>query len=540
MRLKCGAFKVPSVQYTPCLGRAGWNPTTPDDDNRTCPLPQSASLFPIRASHIRACALAAATALAATLPASGEALLLIEANSGKVLQAENATMPWYPASTTKLMTTYVTLKAVREGRLTLDTLLTVSPNAVAQQPSKMGFRAGTTLTVDNALKMLLVKSANDMAVVLAEGVSGSIDKFSDEMNLASQRLGMTQSSWVNPNGLPADGQITSARDMAILARALIREFPEYDFYWHIPAIRLGKRVMRNYNTLIGRYPGADGMKTGFICASGFNLVASATRDGKRLIAVVFGAPSGPVRAAKAAALLEQGFSGAGLNWLMPGLGTVESLPPIAAMPPNLREEMCGKHRRRPAAEEADDDDASTVAGDQSSPQAFLLSSLRSPLPKPSSLIGPLVETQAPIPVHVGLPKPAAGMAAQAPAKKPATAALAPTAKPAAPAAAQPKTAAKPTAAKPTAAKPAAQRTAAKPDPAKPGTKPAPTGATPATTAKPAAAKPAAAKPAAAKPAGASSTATAVAAPVTAAKPAAAKTAPKPAASAVKPPAATMQ
>jgi D-alanyl-D-alanine carboxypeptidase len=523
---------------TPSVGRAGRNPTTPDDDNRTDPLPQHA-LFPIRAIHIRAFALAALSALTATLPASGEALLLIEANSGKVLQAENATMPWYPASTTKLMTTYVTLKAVREGRLTLDTPLTVSPNAVAQQPSKMGFRAGTTVTVDNALKMLMVKSANDMAVVLAEGVSGSVDKFSDEMNLASRRLGMTQSSWVNPNGLPADGQITSARDMAILARAMIREMPEYDFYWHIPAIRLGKRVMRNYNTLIGRYPGADGMKTGFICASGFNLVASATRDGKRLIVVVFGAPSGPVRAAKAAALLEQGFSGSGLNWLMPALGTVESLPPIAATPPNLREEMCGKHRRRPAAEEADDDDGSTVAGDQSSPQAFLLSSLKSPLPKPSSLIGPLVETQAPIPVYVGLPKSAPRVAAPVPAKKPATAALAPAAKPAATAAAQPAAAAKPST-----AKPAARKTAVKPNPATPGIKPAPAGAAPAAAAKPAAAKPAAPKPdavkPAAKPAGAASTATAAAAPGAAAKPAAPKAAAKPAASAAKPPAPTMQ
>ena len=127
--------------------------------------------------------------------------------------------------------------------------------------------------------------------MLAEGVAGSIENFADEMNSTAQHLGMTQSNWVNPNGLPADDQITSARDLAILARALIHDFPEYDMYWHIPAIKFGKRIMRNYNTLIGRYDGADGMKTGFICASGFNLVATATRDGKRLIAVVLGAPS---------------------------------------------------------------------------------------------------------------------------------------------------------------------------------------------------------------------------------------------------------
>ena len=118
---------------------------------------------------------------------------------------------------------------------------------------------------------------------------------------------MIQSSWVNPNGLPADEQISSARDLAILARALLHDFPEYDMYWHIPAIQLGKKYMRNFNTLIGRYEGADGMKTGFICASGFNLVATASRNGKRLIAVVLGSPSSPYRAAKAAGLLERGF-----------------------------------------------------------------------------------------------------------------------------------------------------------------------------------------------------------------------------------------
>ena len=143
--------------------------------------------------------------------------------------------------------------------------------------------------------------------------------------------------------------------MAILARALIREMPEYDYYWHLPGIRLGKMVQRNYNTLLGRYPGADGMKTGFICASGFNLVATATRDGRRLIAVVLGAPSSAARALKAAQLLERGFnSNSGLSWLMPSLGTVETLQPVDAAPPNLRDEMCGGHRKRPATEDEDE------------------------------------------------------------------------------------------------------------------------------------------------------------------------------------------
>ncbi len=307
--------------------------------------------------------------------AGAESVLLIDAGTGKVLQAENATYPWYPASLSKLMTTYVVLQAVKDGRITFDTPLTVSPNAVAQAPSKMGFRAGVQVTVDNALKMLLVHSANDIAVVLAEGVSGSIEKFADEMNATSQRLGMTQSSWVNPNGLPAEGQITSARDLGILARALMHDFAQYDFYWHIPSIKFGRRVMTNYNRLLLQYPGADGMKTGFICASGFNLIASATRDDRRLIAIVLGAPSSAARAAKAAALLEQGFnSGTGLSWLLPSLGTVDSLQPINAAPPDLHDQICGPHRKRPAAENEDEEAANS--GEADSQRAFMLSDLK--------------------------------------------------------------------------------------------------------------------------------------------------------------------
>jgi D-alanyl-D-alanine carboxypeptidase len=363
----------------------------------------------------RALALAAAVAaFASPVRAGNEALLLIDAESGKVLQAENATYPWYPASTSKLMTTYVTLQAVKSGRISMDTLLTVSPNAVAQTPSKMGFRAGVTVTVDNALKMLLVHSANDIAVVLAEGVSGSIEKFADEMNATSRRLGMVQSSWVNPNGLPAEGQISSARDLGILARALMHDFPEYDFYWHIPAIKFGRKIMTNYNKLLAEYPGADGMKTGFICSSGFNLVASATRGNRRLIAIVLGAPSSAVRAQKAAMMLERGFSdGAGLSWLLPSLGTVDALTPINAAPPDLHEQICGPHHKRPRAEDEDDDAASSASADGDQQRAFMLSDLKGAT-KTSLLTGnPLVAAVPPIVVYTGPKKPSGSGEAEA-------------------------------------------------------------------------------------------------------------------------------
>jgi D-alanyl-D-alanine carboxypeptidase len=242
-----------------------------------------------------------------------------------------------------------------------------------------------------------------MAVLLAEGVAGSVDAFAAEMNANARRLGMVQSNFVNPNGLPADEQTVSARDLAILARALIREFPEYDDYWHLPGIKFGRRVIRNYNKLLDLYPGADGMKTGFICASGFNLVATATRNGRRLIAVVLGAPSASVRTYHAARLLEQGFNS---NWMTPSPGTVDQLVPVNAAPPDLREETCGPHRKRPAAE---DEEVSFNDSDGNSPLAFM----RSPNPKPSQLLGQQVSLAPPVDVFVGMVKPGSAAAAAA-------------------------------------------------------------------------------------------------------------------------------
>lgn len=356
------------------------------------------SLRPLRATLTVGLALLAAVSLCRTSLA--EALLLVEADTGKVLHAENAGHPWYPASVTKLMTAYVTLKAVKEGRLNLDSLFTVSPIAAAQQPSKMGFKPGIQLTVDNALKMMMVKSANDMAVVLAEGVSGSIERFSDDMNAAARRLGMTQTHYVNPNGLPAEDQVTSARDLAILTRAIIADLPEYSYFFDLPAIKFGKRVMRNYNTLIGRYEGADGMKTGFICASGFNLVATATRGNRRLIAVVLGAPSSPVRAVKAAQLFERGFTSNGLSWLTPSQGQVNQLAALNVAPPNLRDDMCGPKRKRPAAETLDEAESGEDGAGGNTVMALMASSGHTGR-KPSELLAAAPGAVSATVVYVG-------------------------------------------------------------------------------------------------------------------------------------------
>lgn len=292
-------------------------------------------------------------------PARANPILLVEADTGKVLEQKEAGRPWHPASVTKLMTVYVALNAVKNGRLTMDTPLTVSALAASQQPSKMGFRPGTVVTLDNALKMVLVKSANDMAWVVGEGVSGSMPAFVAEMNATAAHLGMSGTHYENPNGLPDPDQVTTARDLAILARAIIYHFPEHEALFRIPAIRIGKAVLRNYNRLIDRYPGADGMKTGFVCGSGYNLVATATRGNKRLIAVVLGARSGVARTEQTALLFEKGFQS---SWSVFGAASplLSNISNSGGPAYDMKAEVCGG-KRSVVASEADEEPDPTAS-----------------------------------------------------------------------------------------------------------------------------------------------------------------------------------
>jgi D-alanyl-D-alanine carboxypeptidase len=273
--------------------------------------------------------------------------LVVDADSDQVLMENEATAPWYPASLTKLMTVYVALDAVRNGKLTLDTPLIMSARAARMPPSKMGFRPGTEVTLDNALKMLMVKSPNDVAVMVAEGVSGSIEAFADDMNADAQRLGLHESHFVNPNGLHNSAHVSSARDMATIARALLREFPDHADLFSIGALQLGRQYIPNHNGLLGRYPGADGMKTGFTCPAGFNVVASANHSGHRLIVVVLGAPSARSRNQEAADLFDRGFAMGGGN------GSLESLP-WGSGAPDPHANVC-LHRNAAALAAAEDD-----------------------------------------------------------------------------------------------------------------------------------------------------------------------------------------
>ncbi len=261
------------------------------------------------------------------------------------MHAERVGEAWYPASLTKLMTAFVVFKKLRDGKMTLTQQIPVSPLANAQLPSKVGIPAGKTIEVDWALQAMLVYSANDMAYVLAEGASGSISSFAAEMNQVAKELGMTATHFVNPNGLFDPRQVTSARDLAVLAAVLLKEFPQHAGYFDQDYLKLGKRRLANRNSLLRQMPEADGMKTGFVCNSGFNLVASATRNGRKLITVVLGTRSGHARMIAAQDLLEQGFAQPS-NSRLARIATLANVERGAILPVDMTQKVCP--RKNPA------------------------------------------------------------------------------------------------------------------------------------------------------------------------------------------------
>lgn len=235
------------------------------------------------------------------------AAIVVDAETGEVLFARHADSRRYPASITKVMTLYLTFEALTEGKVKLDDVLTISPRAASQPPSKLGLAAGQTITLDNAMKATAVRSANDMAMAIAEHVGGSQDRFAARMTLKARELGMTQTRYVNPNGLPDARQVTSARDLAILARAVMRDYPQYYRYFGLHDWAYEGREYRNTNGLLRTEFGYDGLKTGYTNASGYNLAASAVRDGRRLITIVLGGRTTASRNAHVAELMETGF-----------------------------------------------------------------------------------------------------------------------------------------------------------------------------------------------------------------------------------------
>jgi D-alanyl-D-alanine carboxypeptidase len=245
---------------------------------------------------------------AATVP---ESALVIDAGTGEVLLAEQPDAQRYPASLTKMMTAYLAFDALQRKKLGLHQPLPVSAHAASMSPSKLGLLAGDQIKVEDALLGLVTKSANDAAVVLAEAIGGNEAGFARMMTVKARSLGMNRTIFKNASGLPNPDQHTSARDMATLGLALLRDFPGYYRYFSTETFYYGEAAHRNHNRMLESYDGVDGIKTGFIRASGFNIVVTAQRDGRRLIAVVFGGKSAWTRDARAAVLLDTAFERAG-------------------------------------------------------------------------------------------------------------------------------------------------------------------------------------------------------------------------------------
>ncbi len=236
------------------------------------------------------------------------ASIVIDAGTGQVLHAANPDRQAYPASMTKMMTLYLLFEAVEEGRYTLKSQLPVSRHAAGMPPSKLGLRSGQTISVEDVIGALVTKSANDAAVVAAEAIAGTETKFGIVATEKARQLGMSRTVFRNASGLPDSRQLSTARDMATLAQALIRQYPQYYHYFSLKSFTYKGRSYRNHNKLLDKYDGVDGLKTGYIRASGFNLAASAVRNGRRIIAVVYGGKTSRSRNAHMVELLDRGFS----------------------------------------------------------------------------------------------------------------------------------------------------------------------------------------------------------------------------------------
>ena len=279
--------------------------------------------------------------------------LLIEAETGRVLQSENATEKRYPASLTKMMTLYMVFDALEKKEIQIDQLLPVSVNAAKQPKSRMGLKAGTSISVENAIFAMISRSANDAAVVVAEGLGGSEAQFADKMTRVALELGMKDTRFKNASGLHNKDQVTSARDMAILSMALIQHFPKYYRLFSVKGFRYGRRYYGNHNLVARFYKGGDGLKTGYVDASGYHVVGSAKRNGKRLIGVVMGRNSVRERDRHIFKLLDFGF--AALKKEAPTLTTLsqDSFIPEPVLPKTEQEYRRARIKARQISEGLD-------------------------------------------------------------------------------------------------------------------------------------------------------------------------------------------
>jgi D-alanyl-D-alanine carboxypeptidase len=251
----------------------------------------------------------AAILLPATAPArAGQAVIVVDADSGAVINARDATQLWYPASLTKMMTIYLAFEAIERGEARFADMLTASVRAAGQPETRLGLATGFRISLKDAIMALITRSANDASVAIAEQLAGSETTFADRMTAKARELGMDRTVFRNASGLPDPGQRTTARDIALLAMALKAKFPQHYSMFSARQMTFRGRALPTINGIVVSYPGADGIKTGFTCGSGYNLVASASRNGKRLVAVLLGSLSRVGRASEMTKLLDDGFA----------------------------------------------------------------------------------------------------------------------------------------------------------------------------------------------------------------------------------------
>jgi D-alanyl-D-alanine carboxypeptidase len=276
---------------------------------------------------------------------------MVDGNTGQVLEASNPDAPRHPASLTKIMTLYLLFERLDAGKIKLDTPLKVSQHAADQDPTKLELKPGQTIPVEDAIKGVVTRSANDAAVTIAENLGGSESDFARLMTQQAHALGMSRTTYVNASGLPDDDQITTARDQALLGRAIQDRFPRYYKYFSMPSFVYHGETIRNHDHLLGSVDGVDGIKTGFTRASGFNLVTSVHRDGRYVVAVVLGGRSGPERDAHMRALIGEHIKEASLH---------RTAPVIAEQAPQHEEAQPVAFAKAPLSSHADPAPAATA------------------------------------------------------------------------------------------------------------------------------------------------------------------------------------
>lgn len=296
------------------------------------------------------CVLALASLAASIVPAFALPQLLIDMRTNEVLYQNDAGVPWHPASLTKLMTALIAFEAIETGQASLSTPVITSANALSVAPSKMGFPVGTAITLEDALYILLVKSANDIAVAIGETIAGSEPAFVQMMNARAAMMGLTGTHFVNPHGLHDPAQVTTARDIAMIALTIRARFPQYDSIFSTRTVAFGDSRSHSNNELLTGFAGTDGMKTGYVCSSGLNIVATVTRGGRQLMAVTLGANSARERGEMTAQMLFSGFAG---GYRGMGVNVVNIANNTTIAPVDMRANICGADAQTYAQERMD-------------------------------------------------------------------------------------------------------------------------------------------------------------------------------------------